>query len=232
MKTIEQIISEAGDRLADIALKLGAIKLQPNNPFTWASGYRMPIYNDNRRLLADPEARNLIADTFSQMIEALGEDFDNIAGTSTAGIPHATTLADKLAKPMSYVRSGSKDHGTGQQIEGLGDSHSYEGAKVLLIEDLISTGGSSISAVKAIVEEGCVCPYTFAIFTYGLSQSVAAFESLDPSCKFYTILNYDVMVKRAIQSGYVDERNAKALIEWREDPFGWGEKNGFAKVER
>jgi orotate phosphoribosyltransferase len=232
MKNIDEIISEAGGQLADIALELGAIKLQPNNPFTWASGYRMPIYNDNRRLLASFEARELIANTFAKMVEALQEDFDNIAGTSTAGIPHATTLADKLKKPLSYVRSSSKDHGTGQKIEGLGDSHSYEGAKVLLIEDLISTGGSSINAVKAIVNEGGVCPYTFAIFTYGLQQSVDAFDSLDPKCKFFTILNYDVMVKRALEIGYVDKESALTLTEWRQDPFNWGENNGYSKVER
>lgn len=232
MKTIEEIISDAGNKLADIALELGAIKLQPNNPFTWASGYRMPIYNDNRRLLASPKARLLIADTFAKMIEALNLDVDNIAGTSTAGIPHATTLADKLAKPTSYVRSGSKDHGTGQQIEGLGDSHSYEGANVLLIEDLISTGGSSIKAVEAIVAADGKCPYTFAIFTYGLDAAEKAFDSLNPVCKYYTILNYDVMVKRALEIGYVDNSGALTLNEWKKDPFGWGEKHGFNKVEK
>lgn len=232
MKTIEEIISDAGNKLADIALELGAIKLQPNNPFTWASGYRMPIYNDNRRLLASPKARLLIADTFAKMIEALNLDVDNIAGTSTAGIPHATTLADKLAKPTSYVRSGSKDHGTGQQIEGLGDSHSYEGANVLLIEDLISTGGSSIKAVEAIVAADGKCPYTFAIFTYGLDAAEKAFDSLNPACNYYTILNYDVMVKRALEIGYVDNSGALTLNEWKKDPFGWGEKHGFNKVEK
>ena len=232
MKSIEEIISEAGSTLADIALELGAIKLQPNNPFTWASGYRMPIYNDNRRLLASPKARLVIAETFAKMIEALGLEVDNIAGTSTAGIPHATTLADKLEKPMSYVRSSSKDHGTGQQIEGLGDTHLYDGANVLLIEDLISTGGSSIKAVQAIVEAGGKCPYTFAIFTYGLEASIKAFDSLNPICKFYTILNYDVMVKRALEIGYVDNSGAATLNEWKSDPFAWGENHGFNKVEK
>jgi orotate phosphoribosyltransferase len=232
MKSIEEIISEAGSSLADMALELGAIKLQPNNPFTWASGYRMPIYNDNRRLLASPKARLLIAETFEAMINSLNLDVDNIAGTSTAGIPHATTLADKLQKPMSYVRSGSKDHGTGQQIEGLGDTHSYDGANVLLIEDLISTGGSSIKAVQAIVEAKGICPYTFAIFTYGLEASKAAFDSLDPKCKFYTILNYDVMVKRALEIGYVDTTGAATLNEWKNDPFAWGENHGFSKLEK
>lgn len=232
MKTILDITNEFGKKLANIALDFGAIKLQTEDPFTWASGYRMPIYNDNRRLLASPEARALICEAFSEMIECLDFEIDNIAGTSTAGIPHATTLADKMQKPLSYVRSGSKDHGMHQQIEGLGDSHSYEGKNVLLIEDLISTGGSSIKAVKAIVEAGGNCPYTLAIFTYGLDASKKAFDDLNPACKAYTILDYDVMVKQAFERGYVDEKGAKALSEWREDPFGWGEKHGFKKVEK
>ncbi|NCD05988.1 MAG: orotate phosphoribosyltransferase [Spirochaetia bacterium] len=232
MKKIEEIKNEFANQLADIALELGAIKLQVNEPFTWASGYRMPIYNDNRRLLASPAARALIADAFSKMTKALDFDPDNIAGTATAGIPHATTLADKLNKSLSYVRSSSKDHGTNQKIEGLGNSHSYEGQKVLLIEDLISTGGSSIKAVKAIVESDGICPYTLAIFTYGLDASKEAFDSLDPKCDAYTILDYDTMVKRALEINYIDEAESIALKQWREDPFNWGINRGFEKVEK
>lgn len=231
MKKVEEIKNEFGNQLADIALELGAIKLQVNNPFTWASGYRMPIYNDNRKLLANADARLLIATAFEKMCEALDFDPDNIAGTATAGIPHATTLADKLKKSLSYVRSSSKSHGLNQKIEGLGSSRSYEGKKVLLIEDLISTGGSSIKAVKAIVEADGICPYTLAIFTYGLEASKKAFDSLDPKCESYTILDYDTMVKRALEIKYIDEEEAIALREWREDPFNWGIKRGFAKVE-
>jgi orotate phosphoribosyltransferase len=231
MKSVDGIKSEFGYQLADIALELGAIKLQVNDPFTWASGYRMPIYNDNRILLSSYEARDLIATAFSEMCKALSFDPDNIAGTATAGIPHATTLADKLNKSLTYVRSSSKTHGLNQKIEGLGNTHSYEGKKVLLIEDLISTGGSSIKAVKAIVESEGFCPYTLAIFTYGLEASKVAFESLDPKCEALTILDYDTMVKRALEIKYVDEEEAKALREWREDPFGWGVKRGFERVE-
>ncbi len=232
MEKIEEIKNEFANQLADIALELGAIKLQVKEPFTWASGYRMPIYNDNRRLLASPAARILIANAFSKMTKALDFDPDNIAGTATAGIPHATTLADKLNKSLSYVRSSSKDHGTNQKIEGLGNSHSYAGQKVLLIEDLISTGGSSIKAVKAIVESDGVCPYTLAIFTYGLDASKKAFDSLNPKCDAYTILDYDTMLKRALEINYINEAESIALKQWREDPFSWGINRGFEKVEK
>lgn len=232
MKTLQTITDHFGPLLAKEALDLGAIRLKPEDPFTWASGYRMPIYNDNRQLLARPKARALVAEAFAEMIQALDFNPDNIAGTATAGIPHATTLADKVGKPLSYVRSSGKEHGLHQQIEGLGPSGSYEGGKVLLIEDLISTGGSSIKAVEAIVAAQGVCPYTLAIFTYGLKASVEAFESLHPPCTFHTILDYDCMVKTALESGYVDEQGARLLAAWRIDPFGWGEQHGFPPVKR
>ena len=232
MKDLNNITNHYGPLLAKEALQLGAIRLRPEDPFSWASGYRMPIYNDNRQLLALPKARALVAEAFSEMMLSLDFDPDNIAGTATAGIPHATTLADRLAKPLSYVRSSGKDHGLHQQIEGLGPSGSYEGANVLLIEDLISTGGSSIKAVEAIVSAGGVCPYTLAIFTYGLQASLDAFTNLVPACTAYTILAYDSMVATALKIGYVDESGAALLNEWRNDPFGWGEKNGYQPVTK
>lgn len=232
MKHIEDITNHYGPILAKKALELGAIRLQVQDPFTWASGYRMPIYNDNRRLLAESGARKLVSEAFAAMLESLDFDPDNIAGTATAGIPHATTLADRLEKPMSYVRSSGKDHGLGQQIEGLGQGGTYAGAKVLLIEDLISTGGSSIKAVQAITKAEGVCPYTLAIFTYGFATAQEAFASLDPVCTFFTILDYDVMVASAQETGYVNSEEARLLTSWREDPFGWGEKQGFPKVDR
>ncbi len=232
MKDLSKITKHYGPLLAKEALQLGAIRLRPDDPFTWASGFRMPIYNDNRQLLALPKARALVAEAFSEMLKALDFDPDNIAGTATAGIPHATTLADRMGKPLSYVRSSGKDHGLHQQIEGLGPSGNYEKARVLLIEDLISTGGSSIKAVAAIVSAGGVCPYTLAIFTYGLQASVDAFSSLHPPCTFHTILEYDSMVETALEIGYVDESGAALLTEWRESPFGWGEKHGFPPVKK
>lgn len=232
MKELSRIQNHYGPLLAKEALQLGAIRLRPKDPFSWASGYRMPIYNDNRQLLALPKVRSLVAEAFSEMLKALDFDPDNIAGTATAGIPHATTLADMMQKPLSYVRSSGKEHGLHQQIEGLGPSGSYEGAKVLLIEDLISTGGSSIKAVEAIVSAKGECPYTLAIFTYGLQASNDAFEGLNPPCAFHTIMEYDSMVQTAQEIGYVDKNGAILLNEWREDPFGWGEKHGFPPVKK
>lgn len=232
MKTIEEITRYYGPQLAKAAFELGAIRLSPREPFTWASGYRMPIYNDNRQFLAKASYRALICDAFTDMLEALHFDPANIAGTATAGIPHATTLADRLQKPLSYVRSSSKDHGLGHQIEGLGRDGSYHGSTVCLIEDLISTGKSSIAAAGAISAADGLVPYCLAIFTYGLDAAAKAFESLSPACEAYTILSYDVMVRTAQDVGYITAEEALMLHSWREDPFGWGEKNGFARVER
>ena len=229
MKSITEIQQEYGPKLAKAALDLGAIKLRPEAPFTWASGYRMPIYNDNRQFLAVPGYRALIRDAFAGMVEALGlQDVDNIAGTATAGIPHAVTLADKLGKPMSYVRSSAKDHGMGKQIEGL-TSGGYEGKKVLLIEDLISTGSSSIKALEAIRAAQGDCGVCLAIFTYGLDKAAEAFAALDPVCSVYTILDYDTMVRTALAEGYIGDADAESLRQWREAPFVWGEAHGFPK---
>jgi orotate phosphoribosyltransferase len=218
--------------LAEKALENGAIRLSPDNPFTWASGYRMPIYNDNRQFLADWKSRAMIADAFADMLQAEGYDPANIAGTSTAGIPHATTLADRLHKSLSYVRSSSKDHGLHQRIEGLDASGSYHHAKVLLVEDLVSTGGSSVEAVRSIVQAEGDCAYCFAIFTYGLPQSVDAFNALDPSCTLRTILDYDTLLFHAERVGYLTAMQAKVLVSWRLDPFGWGAAHGWPKEEK
>ena len=229
MKSITEIQGYYGPKLAKAALSLGAIKLSPTAPFTWASGYRMPIYNDNRQLLAVPEYRSLIRDAFAAMVETLGLcDADNISGTATAGIPHATTLADKLGKPLSYVRSSAKDHGMGNQIEGISGG-SFNGKKVLLIEDLISTGSSSIKALDAIRQADGICDTCLAIFTYGLTKAADAFAALTPKCSVYTILDYDTMLQTALADGYISEENAQSLRQWRESPFEWGEKHGFPK---
>ncbi len=229
MKTLSEITNYYGTQLARGALELGAIRLDVYNPFKWASGYRMPIYNDNRQFLSSASYRALICDAFSDMIECLNLDMDNIAGTATAGIPHATTLADRLKKPLSYVRSSSKDHGLGHQIEGLGKDSSYHGAKVLLIEDLISTGSSSIKAVDAIRKADGNCSTCLAIFTYGLDASQKAFDDLDPKCAFHTILSYDLMLSVAKNIGYINEKESQELAKWRESPFTWGEERGFKR---
>lgn len=227
MHTMETIRTHYGAEIARKALAMEAIRLRPQDPFQWASGYRMPIYNDNRRLLADHSARSLIAEGFEAVIEALDIRFDSIAGTATAGIPHATTLADRLHMPLSYVRSSGKDHGLKNLIEGLDASGSYKGQQVLLIEDLISTGGSSIKAVQAIRAADGNIGYCLAIFTYGMQASLDAFAALDPLCTPVALLDYDTMVATALATGYVDGEGASLLSQWRIDPFGWGAANGF-----
>ncbi len=228
MKKLEEITEYYGPILARGAFELGAIKLSPAAPFTWASGYRMPIYNDNRMFLASPKYRALIRDAFADMLGAIGEKYDNIAGTATAGIPHATSLADMLYKPLSYVRSSSKDHGLGHQIEGI-SKEGYNGQKVVLIEDLISTGSSSLKAVEAIRKANGDCTLCLAIFTYGLKVSEEAFSALDPECACHTILSYDTMIHAACETGYITSDEADVLQDWRKDPFGWGEKRGFPR---
>lgn len=221
-----------GEKVAEAGLELGAIKLSIENPFTWASGYRMPIYNDNRLFLSRPEYRALLSEAFSEMADIVGlEKIDNIAGTSTAGIPHATTLADRVKKPLSYVRASNKDHGLKNKIEGIGKD-GYKGKYVLLIEDLISTGGSSIAAVEAIREAGGKIDECFAIFSYGFDRAEEAFSSLSPVCHYHPILTFPTLLDVATKKLYINESDRESLIEWMSDPFSWGEKRGFKKEER
>ena len=229
-KKIAEVQKKYGPLLAKTAFELGALKLSPNEPFTWASGYRMPIYNDNRRFLALPEMRRAIAEAFAELLKAVDFDPEWLAGTATAGIPHSVSLGDLLQKSVSYVRSGGKDHGLKNQIEGLGANADYKGAGVLVVEDLISTGGSSIKAVEAVRNANGKVPFCFAIFSYGFAEAEKAFAELKPSCIPVTILNYDIMLDEAVKQNYISEENKKSLAEWRLDPFGWGEKHGFPKV--
>ena len=228
MRTLEEIREFYGTQLALGAFELGAIKLDLKTPFTWTSGYRMPIYNDNRKLLCDAKYRKLIADAFSEIIQTLDVEFTNIAGTATAGIPHATSLADKLQLPLSYIRSSNKEYGMGHKIEGLGRTKDYNGENVLLIEDLISTGKSSLQAVDAIRSANGLAPYCLAIFTYGMNEATVAFENAN--CIPLTILSYEHMIKIAIETGYVSKEEGLSLQDWRVAPTLWGEKNGFPKV--
>ena len=220
------------EQIAKKALEMGAIRLSPQKPFCWASGYYMPIYNDNRTLLGDSGTRKMIASAFSEILSSIGFDPDNIAGTSTAGIPHATTLSDMLNKPPTYIRSSGKDHGLKNQIEGLGRAKGYEGKKVLLIEDLISTGMSSIKAVKAIQEAEGLVPYCLAIFSYGTEEGKKAFRDLDPVCTPLTILDYDYVISIAEKTGYISSEEKEILSDWSSSPFTWGEKHGWKKEER
>jgi len=221
-----------GKEIAKAGLEIKAIKLNPDNPFTWASGFQMPIYNDNRMFLGSYDNRRLIATAFLDLFQENGIKLNTIAGTSTAGISPATTLADLIQSPLIYVRDKPKDHGLKNQIEGIDAESDLENKDVILVEDLISTGGSSARAVQAIRNANGECNYCVSIFNYGLDKATQAFDQLDPKCHVRSLLTYDKLLEIAKETGYVNDQQVTMLAEWRADPFGWGEKHGFPKVEK
>lgn len=219
-------------KIAKAALDINAIKLNPDNPFTWASGYRMPIYNDNRMFLFNPEHRNMLKEGFKEILDSENLDYDVIAGTSTAGISPATTLADYMKKPLVYVRDKPKSHGMNNQIEGIDSNSNLNNMEVLLIEDLISTGGSSARAVQTLRDLEGICNNCLSIFSYGLDKATQKFNSMEPTCKAPPLLTYNKLLETAKETGYISNQQERMLNEWREDPFNWGEKHGFPKIEK
>ncbi|HLD04425.1 MAG TPA: orotate phosphoribosyltransferase [Candidatus Nanoarchaeia archaeon] len=219
-------------RVAQAALRLEAIKLDPNHLFVWSSGYQMPIYNDNRLFMSSVQDRGLVLDALENLIQEKGMGFEVVAGTSTAGIPWAAWLAHRRDLPMVYIRDKPKDHGLRNQIEGITADKGLEGRKTVVIEDLISTGGSSVKAVEAVRQAGGNCVDCVSIFNYGFGEAVSRFGALTPPCQVSSVLDYKTLVEVAIQTGYVEPQSAKVLKEWDSDPFGFGEKHGFPKIER
>ena len=189
-------------------LQIKAIKLSPQNPFTWASGIQSPIYCDNRVALSYPEVRNYLKEAFVQKATAFPA-FDTIAGVATAGIAHGALLADALQLPFVYVRDKAKAHGRQNRIEG----HLTGKEKVLVIEDLISTGGSSIKAVAALREAGCEVVGVLAIFTYGFKKAERTFADAD--CLHKTLSDYPTLLEEAAASGYIDRTELEHLENWR-----------------
>lgn len=229
-------------QIAQAGLKIKAIKLNPDRPFQWASGYMMPVYNDNRMFLEFPEYRKLIMEGFLSLIEGEKIPYHTIAGTSTAGISPATTLADRLNSPLIYIREKPKDHGLRNQIEGIDAEKDLGGRRVIIVEDLISTGGSSAAAVQAVRDARGECNCCLSIFTYGLDQAKEMFEGkrafdkegkkfLKEPCNTKSLLNYDILLQTAKLMGYLNEGQIKMLEEWRANPFGWGENHGFPRVD-
>ena len=209
-------MENSAKKTAEFLLQIKAIKLQPSNPFTWASGWKSPIYCDNRKTLSFPEVRSYIRDSFASLIRELYPDAGMIAGVATGAISHGALAADKLGLPFIYVRSGAKEHGLGNQIEGY-----YEkGQKVVVVEDLISTGGSSLNAVKALRESGCEVLGMAAIFTYEFKKASDGFAA--ENCKLNTLCNYSVLIDTAVKTGYVTESDVETLKDWRKDPGSWG----------
>jgi orotate phosphoribosyltransferase len=196
-------------------LEIKAVKLSPRDPFTWASGLLSPIYCDNRVALSHPGVRTYLKNCLAEKSASFG-DFDVVAGVATAGIPHGALLADVLEKPFVYVRSSAKEHGRRNQIEG----ELHAGQSVLVVEDLISTGGSSLLAVDALREAGAEVVGVLAIFQYGFQKAHRAFA--DKQVKFQTLTNYDALVQEAARTGYVTSEDLETLKKWRENPDGWG----------
>lgn len=208
--------------IALTCLKIGAIRLNPKVPFTWASGLKMPVYNDNRLLLGIPEIRQTISKGFSQVIAENNLKWDCIAATATSGIPHATTLADNLNAPLIYVRSQKKQHGRAKRIEGLYTS----GDNTILIEDLISTGGSALDAVHALRNEGLHVSACLAIFTYEFLDAKQSFE--DNNCPHFVLLKFSELLELAESEQYITTDEIKLLNEWRESPVDWAKKHGIS----
>lgn len=205
-------------KVAEFLLQIKAIKLNVAQPFTWASGWQSPIYCDNRKTLSFPKIRTFIRQSYSQaIIEKFGKP-DVIAGVATGGIAQGALVAQELGIPFIYVRSSAKGHGLGNQIEGVFEP----GQTVVVIEDLISTGGSSLKAVEALKEAGCNVKGLVAIFTYGFAVAEENFEKAE--CPFVTLSNYDYLIEQALKSNYIGESDLQSLREWKENPAGWSPK--------
>ena len=208
-------------QLLNIALDTCAIKIDPKKPFLWASGYRMPIYNDNRLLLGNSKHRHLITKGFHSILNNKNIKVDVIAGTATAGIAHATSLANLLGTPLIYVRPAPKGHGMKNQIEGI----LGVGQKVVVIEDLISTGGSALNAVNAIRKAGGSVEHCLSIFGYGFQKASNQFKIA--RCQLHQLLSFKELIDQAKEINIIDNDQFCMLQNWHDDPFNWGSKNGF-----
>lgn len=208
MKSIERLVAEE-------LLKIKAVFLSPNKPFTWASGIKSPIYCDNRLTMSYPAVRKAIAKGLAEKIKLNYPDVEVIAGTATAGIAHAAWVADILDLPMVYIRSKAKDHGKGNQIEG----QITPGQKMVVIEDLISTGGSVLEACQAAKREGAEVLGVAAIFTYELPKGTANFEA--SQIPLVTLTNYSTLLETALEAAYIQKEDLTLLNSWKQDPENW-----------
>jgi orotate phosphoribosyltransferase len=204
-----------GLKVAEYLLQIKAVKLKPNDPFTWASGWKSPIYCDNRITLSYPAIPTYIRQGY---VDALLDFFgkpDVIAGVATGGIAQGALIAQELGLPFIYIRSGAKAHGMGNQIEG----HFEKGQRVVVIEDLISTGGSSLVAVEALREAELDVRGLIAIFTYGFDVSTRNFA--EANCPFVTLSDYDCLIEQAVKQDYINENDMESLQNWKKNPADW-----------
>ncbi len=200
------------EKVAEGLLSIGAVFLRPKDPFTWASGIKSPIYCDNRLILTSPEVRDVVEQAIADTVKSEYPDCEVLMGTSTAGIAHAAIAGHLLHMPMGYVRSGNKDHGRQNRIEG----RLPEGAKVVVVEDLISTGGSAIDVVNALREAGAEVLGIVSIFTYGMQKGLDRLKEAD--VKNISITNFDTVIDVAVKTGYIEESDRDALIRFRSNP--------------
>ena len=209
MESIEKIVAK---QLLDIK----AVKLNPENPFTWASGWKSPIYCDNRKVLSYPAARKVVYEAFVEIIKKNFKDVDVIAGVATGAIAYGMMVAEVLGLPFVYVRPKPKDHGTGAQVEG----DLPEKARVVVVEDLISTGGSSLAAVDALQKSGAIVLGMVAIFSYNFIRSREAFENAN--VELHTLSHYEALLEQAVEENYIKAEDLAILKEWRINPETWG----------
>ena len=199
------------NEIAHAMLKVGAVELNPTDLFTWASGIKSPIYCDTRLTISDPVIRKQLANGLAQNIKEFFPETELVAGTATAGIPHAAWVSDILELPMVYVRSKAKEHGRGNQIEGKYTA----GQKVVVVEDIVSTGGSSITAVEALRAAGCEVVGVVCVYTYNLPKAEEAFEAT--GVKYVSLTNFDYLVEAASESGAISEEQIPFLKKWHAD---------------
>jgi len=209
MKRLEDIVAEK-------LLKIKAVKVQPSNPFTWASGWKSPIYCDNRKTLSYPQLRTFIKIELARLVKEKYDDVDVIAGVATGAIAQGAMVADELGLPFVYIRSSPKDHGLENLIEG----DLKPGQKVVVIEDLISTGGSSLKAVEAIRKDGCEVLGMMAIFTYGFPVAADQFKAA--GVELTALSNYEAVLEHLLKTEFIGKDEMETLQEWRKDPANWG----------
>lgn len=203
-------------KVAENLLQIKAVKLNPSQPFTWASGWKSPIYCDNRITLSYPKIRTFIRQEFTRLIVEEFGNSDVIAGVATGGIPQGVLVAQDLGLPFVYVRQSEKSHGLGNVIEGVVE----QGQSVIVVEDLISTGGSSLKAVEALRKAGCTVKGMVAIFTYKFPQADKAFQ--EAKVRLLTLSDYETLIDTALEQNYIQKKDIESLIAWRRDPANWG----------
>lgn len=203
-------------KVAEFLLQIKAVKLQPSKPFIWASGWNSPIYCDNRITLSFPTIRTYIRQAYTGIITQTFGKPDIIAGVATGGIAQGALVAQELGLPFIYVRSAAKDYGMGNQIEG----HFEKGQKVVVIEDLISSGKSSVAAIEALKEANLNVKGLAAIFTYGFKVADEVFNKV--GCPYVTLTNYDYLIDEALKKDYITQNDIIALREWKDNPEAWG----------